>query len=288
MASAAVTNTFTATTAAVASEVNRNFADLVDFANDDTVHRDGTTPFTADMSMGSNKITNLAPGVAATDAVSFAQLGDSLPTGFIGMYGSASAPSAAWLLCDGAAVSRASYADLFAVIGTSFGVGDGATTFNVPDFGSRFPYGGTVGDTGGSNDAAVVAHTHTMPTHKHTMPTHTHSITHGHIADDSQEGLHTHNILTRQNYTASGSSGRPGITNSSGTDFWYSGSGGMSSGGSHNHDITVTDFTGNSAATDPGDTNLTDPGDTNSSGSSGTNANRPAFVGVNFIIKSGL
>ena len=44
-----------------------------------------------------------------------------------------------WLLCNGDAVSRSTYADLFAVIGTTFGVGDGSTTFNVPDFRGRVP-----------------------------------------------------------------------------------------------------------------------------------------------------
>ena len=46
-----------------------------------------------------------------------------------------------WLLCNGDAVSRSTYADLFAVIGTTFGVGDGSTTFNVPDFRGRVPAG---------------------------------------------------------------------------------------------------------------------------------------------------
>lgn len=45
------------------------------------------------------------------------------------------------LLCDGAAYSRTTYADLFAAIGTAWGVGDGATTFNVPDFRGEFPRG---------------------------------------------------------------------------------------------------------------------------------------------------
>ncbi|CAF4397351.1 unnamed protein product [Rotaria sp. Silwood2] len=46
-----------------------------------------------------------------------------------------------WLLCDGEAVSRVTYNRLFSVIGTSYGVGDGSTTFNLPDFRGRFPLG---------------------------------------------------------------------------------------------------------------------------------------------------
>lgn len=62
-----------------------------------------------------------------------------------------------WLLCDGSAVSRTTYADLFAVIGTNFGIGDGSTTFNLPDLRGRIAVGksndsefDTLGKTGGS------------------------------------------------------------------------------------------------------------------------------------------
>lgn len=46
-----------------------------------------------------------------------------------------------WLICDGSAVSRTTYADLFAVIGTTYGAGDSSTTFNLPDFQGRVPAG---------------------------------------------------------------------------------------------------------------------------------------------------
>lgn len=61
-------------------------------------------------------------------------------TGMISMYGGSSAPTG-FLLCNGQAVSRTTYADLFAVVSTSYGVGDGSTTFNVPDLRSSFPIG---------------------------------------------------------------------------------------------------------------------------------------------------
>jgi microcystin-dependent protein len=76
------------------------------------------------------------------------------------MWGTATAPTG-WLLCAGAAVSRSTYATLFAVIGTTFGVGDGSTTFNLPNYTNRMPYGTTLAATGGSADAVVVSHTHT-------------------------------------------------------------------------------------------------------------------------------
>ena len=55
-------------------------------------------------------------------------------------YGGASAPSG-WLLCDGSAWPRNAYAALFGVIGTTFGAGDGSTTFNVPDLRGKAPIG---------------------------------------------------------------------------------------------------------------------------------------------------
>lgn len=65
-------------------------------------------------------------------------------TGMIVMYASATPPTG-FLLCNGQAVSRTTYADLFAIISTTYGVGDGSTTFNVPDLASRFPLGYSAG-----------------------------------------------------------------------------------------------------------------------------------------------
>lgn len=64
----------------------------------------------------------------------------SIPTGTIQAYASSSAPNG-WLNADGSAVSRTTYAALFAVIGTSWGSGDGSTTFNVPNMKGSTPIG---------------------------------------------------------------------------------------------------------------------------------------------------
>ena len=63
-----------------------------------------------------------------------------VPAGCIMPYVGTTAPTD-YLICDGSAVSRTTYANLFAVIGTSFGAGDGTTTFNLPDFRGRFMRG---------------------------------------------------------------------------------------------------------------------------------------------------
>ena len=60
--------------------------------------------------------------------------------GIMQMYAGNAAPDG-WLICDGAAVSRTLYAELFAAIGTAYGAGDGTTTFNIPNLVNQFPEG---------------------------------------------------------------------------------------------------------------------------------------------------
>jgi len=84
------------------------------------------------------------------------------PVGTICALVGAAAPLG-WVLCQGAAISRGFYSALFAVIGTRYGVGDGSTTFNVPDLRDRSPaavYSGdggydVVGEAGGETDATI-------------------------------------------------------------------------------------------------------------------------------------
>ena len=70
--------------------------------------------------------------------------------GAIKPWGKATAP-AGYVLCDGAAISRTDYADLFAVISTTYGAGNGSSTFNVPDLQGKSPQGY---DGGSSYDLA--------------------------------------------------------------------------------------------------------------------------------------
>jgi hypothetical protein len=75
----------------------------------------------------------------------------SVPTGAITMWGAALAsPPTGYLTCDGSAVSRTTYADLFAVVGSTWGAGDGSTTFNLPNFSNTFPYGANEGSSAGN------------------------------------------------------------------------------------------------------------------------------------------
>lgn len=80
------------------------------------------------------------------------------PPGEVTAYAGATVPSG-WLACDGAAVSRTTYAALFAAIGTAFGAGDGSTTFAVPNLADRFPTGKS-----GSAPGATGSRTYQMTT----------------------------------------------------------------------------------------------------------------------------
>ena len=100
--------------------------------------------------------------------------GDTLPIGAMLPYGNTTPPEN-WLICDGSEVSRTTYAELFNVIGTSYGSGDGSTTFNLPDKRGR----GSVGLDENDNDFNVIGKkigekTHTLTLQE--MPSHNHGI----------------------------------------------------------------------------------------------------------------
>ena len=94
-------------------------------------------------------ITDAAPNVA--------------PVGMIAPFGGSTAPGG-WLVCDGSAISRTDYADLFAVIGTTYGSGNGSTTFNLPDY-SNVKVSGMPDYTAG-----VDIHSYTSSSNQFTAP----------------------------------------------------------------------------------------------------------------------
>lgn len=177
------------------------------------------------------------------------------PAGVIEMYGGAAAPTG-YLLCDGTAVSRATYADLFTAIGTAFGTGDGSTTFNVPNLKGRFPVGlnsadtahDALGETGGSQDAIVVTHTHTTPAHSHSVDPPSTAVTNGTDV----------------------------ITYGAGLSSTVDSTGGGLAINTENLSVDIAAF---STATDGS-------GTSGSTGSSGTDANLPPYLTLNFIIKT--
>lgn len=106
----------------------------------------------------------------------------SVPTGAILPFGGAAAP-VGYLLCDGTAVSRTGYADLFSLLSTTYGAGNGTTTFNVPDLRGRFPLGAGAGSglTARTRGTAAGDEEHTLTeaelaTHNHDVGAHVHDL----------------------------------------------------------------------------------------------------------------
>lgn len=85
-------------------------------------------------------IPTAAPGDSSSAPASTAFVQNAVPAGSVQAY-AGPVPPAGWLLCDGSNVSRTTYAKLFAAIGTTWGVGDGSTTFKLPDLRGEFVRG---------------------------------------------------------------------------------------------------------------------------------------------------
>jgi microcystin-dependent protein len=122
--------------------------------------------------------------------------GGIAPTGSLTMWaGAIVSPPTGWLACNGANVSRTTYSALFAVIGTSFGVGDNSTTFGLPNLLNKFPVGAgdtySLADTGGSANAIVVSHTHTV-----TDPGHKHGGVYSRVGTQNQFGSNIYSLMS--------------------------------------------------------------------------------------------
>jgi microcystin-dependent protein len=243
------------------------------------------------------------------------------PIGQMVMWPTASAPTS-HLICDGSSLLRAgTYADLFAVIGTTFGAADG-THFSLPDMRGRFPLGVNAGSpalagTGGSFNHTHTgpSHTHTGPSHSHTMANHTHTMgNHTHtMANHVHSGpSHTHPVSgTHQHSTALANTGMiRGNPYGSGATFTSTQSSTASSiSDSRTATLTNAVSSGTTDAAGTGNTggassntsdgpstntsdgpsnNTSDAAGTGATGADGTGAtgsNNPPYLGINFIIK---
>lgn len=111
--------------------------------------------------------------------------GESDKVGVVKMFSGSTAPEG-WLICDGSAVSRTTYSELFSIIGTTYGVGDNSTTFNIPNIKGRTVVGLNSSDTDfnvlGKNGGEK---THTLTINE--IPAHTHNLTY----DKSGAGANT-------------------------------------------------------------------------------------------------
>nr|WP_207197003.1 phage tail protein [Pseudomonas sp. TH08] len=223
--------------------------------------------------------TNSSQILATTAALNKlkTQVGDTL-SGMVAAFAISWAP-AGWLKCNGAAVSRTTYARLFSWLGTLYGAGDGSTTFNLPDMRGLFPRGWDDGrgvdpgrGFGSFQDMALHLHAHTASAaavgdHLHTAWTDAQG-NHVHSAWTDAQGNHDHGFRTVDNgagvnvgYPAGGSvwteleigggknaDGRPMRTDYQGNHAHNVGIGaagqhahnvGVSGGGAHTHAVTV-------------------------------------------------
>ncbi len=135
------------------------------------------------------------------------EINNNTPVGVIHEYAGVQAPQG-YLFCKGQAVNRNTYADLFHVIGTTYGAGDGSTTFNLPNLCGRIPVGiddadvefNALGKQGGSKTHTLTAEQ--MPAHTHIQNAHTHGVSatsqsggaHTHSASSNSTGAHTHTL----------------------------------------------------------------------------------------------
>lgn len=122
----------------------------------------------------------------------FARSSVFVPVGAVIAYGSSTAPKG-WLSCLGQEVYRGDYPDLFAVIGTTYGAGDGTTTFNLPNLSGRVVVGQGSGSglTSRSMGATGGAETHTLTTGEIPSHSHTSNATGGGLGLMTANGLNT-------------------------------------------------------------------------------------------------
>lgn len=193
------------------------------------------------------------------NGASWDQIGpDPEPPGLLTPFAGAAAPSG-YLLCDGSEASRTTFSDLFDVVGTTYGEGDGSTTFNLPDLRGRFVLGldnmgGASADVVTDPEADSLGGVSGEEEHELTideMPTHNHTGT------TQSAGNHNHTV----DYAGNWSTNAPG--NLAGTSASNNSTTNTRSTGSHTHTLNVEDRGGGEA-----------------------HNNVPPFIAFNWVIKT--
>lgn len=275
---------------------------------------DAITTLDTDLTTLQGDVSDLTDTVTAQGNV----LVNVAQAGLVMMFAGDTEPEG-WLLCNGQAVSRSTYSDLFAVIGETYGAGDTTTTFNVPNFNKRMPVGkdyagspdadfDTVGETGGAKTINLqhshttdIQHSHGTHSHitdiQHSHGTHTHTQdahNHGNVGSTAistaQLANHRHNLYRVAAFAGGGGTGLNDTT--SGTQVTAMTTTGSDSGHTHstsnatatNQDTTVslgaTDKTSDSATISLGATNKTSDNQLST-----TQSIMNPYLVINFIIK---
>jgi microcystin-dependent protein len=261
-------NTIANSIPADGDKLDQNFDTIVDWANQDAITADGSTGMNAPLLLP-------GPPTQTNQAATKGYVDSYVPLGVMWEYAGDTAP-ANWMLAQGQALSRATYAALFAVVGTRWGAGDGSTTFNLPAMQGRVPLGhypgggwaATLGSAGGAADS-------TLPAHQHPGVDHLHPVN---INTGGQSNNHFHmeqlgEVLRRNPFN-------PTIDIRFGDGFTFPADSVDTSTLSTNWAVQDHGHAVN-GATGAADRALT----TGSAGGSATNTNLPPFITVNFIVK---
>ena len=147
-----------------------------------TVKTNATTRLTVNSTDATFTVPVVLPAIPTTalQAATKSYVDQVTPPGMIATYAGTSAPTG-WLACQGQAISRTTYADLYTAISTTWGSGDGSTTFNVPDLRGMFVRGTGTNATGSSSGAvgpsvgAYAADTYLNHSHTATDSGHAHT-----------------------------------------------------------------------------------------------------------------
>jgi microcystin-dependent protein len=234
------------------------------------------------------------------DGTSWSSVGSSsaidMPIGSVQPWLGASVPSG-WLVCTGQAVSRSTYSGLFSVISTRFGVGDGSTTFNVPDLQGYQVVGsgsalGNVDNTatfrkGTNSSEEVAAHSPSAANHSHSLTytaftelehdySHAHSATAsegtvtfaGHTFSDTSFGGQTHGHTAS---VATGGGLAAAITGTTRASTAHAHAAPVVGSGVHSHSVTTTSWSAHAAHSHSPVFNLTNSGNTTSASPSAHN-----------------
>ena len=203
-------------------------------------------------------------GSAITSTLSVCTgLQQNTPVGSVVMFAGAAAPPG-FLLCDGSSVSRTMYSTLFGVLQTSYGIGDGATTFTLPDLRSKTVVGVGQGQVAGTlltsrplgSSGGEELHNLTVAE----MPTHGHTTT---------EAPHTHGLYDPGHSHDFNFGQRADVDTGETGNYWKSDAGGVTS-------VSGTGISINAATTGL---------KVNAAGSNVPHNNMPPFIALNYIIK---
>jgi microcystin-dependent protein len=196
------------------------------------------------------------------------------PVGTVVPYAGSTAPPG-WLVADGSAVSRSTYSELFAAIGTTYGAGDGSTTFNLPDLRGRVVVSvGSNGDVSALGESDGAVEPQRSPSHTHIIPAHSHGI--GTLAVGFGGG-HTHTVAgsftsVMRCGTTSGCDTGAEFNGTVNTLGGFGGSEGVGGSAQHTHGLSGR----------VGDTGGADGDQAMTSGKSG-----PSYIALIYVIRAG-